>query len=197
MSAPAPLGKNRAAARVCNCITLIHWGRAEGAGRTLICWVLLVDDCVWLWLPRYGVGHGADAEIPVLQGGAEMSHRAQHSSSQGWGLQSLGRTWRAKQMPLGKAGSCSKSQEELYSLIIVLCLCDFYFSHLWLHNRHQNQKPTLCQLCLKCAVPPVATSDPGHDLPTSVPKNFNSTGILAFADVEVEVMEVEGHNLTL
>lgn len=83
MSAPAPLGKNRAAARVCNCITLIHWGRAEGAGRTLICWVLLVDDCVWLWLPRYGVGHGADAEIPILQGGAEMSHRAQNSSSQG------------------------------------------------------------------------------------------------------------------
>lgn len=126
----------------------------------------------------------------IHQGGAEMSHRAQHS--QEWGLQRLGRTWGVKQMPLGKAGSCSKSQEEHYSLTIILCLCDFYFSHPWLHIRHQNQKPTLYQLCLKCAVLHVVTSAPGHDLPTPVSKNFNSMGMMAFADVELE-----GHNLTL
>lgn len=95
-------------------------------------------------------------------------------------------------MPLGKAGSCSESQENHHSLVIILCLLDLYFSQLWLHNRHQNQKPTLCQLCLKCAVPHVVTSDPGHVLPAFVPRNFNSTGMMAFAD-----MEVEGHNLTL
>lgn len=52
--------------------------------------------------------------------------------------------------------------------------------------------PALCQLCLECAVPHVVTSDPGHDLPISVSNNFNSTGTMAFADVEVE-----GHSLTL
>ena len=53
-SAPSPLGKNDAADSVYNCITLIHRGRVEGAGITLIYWVLLVNNCIWLWLePKY------------------------------------------------------------------------------------------------------------------------------------------------
>lgn len=80
----------------------------------------------------------------------------------------------------------------VYPKKIILCLCDFYFSHLCLCNRRQNQKPALCQLCLNCAAPHVVTSDPGHDLPASVPKNFNSTAMMAFAEVKVE-----GRNLTL
>lgn len=145
---------------------------------------MVVNECVWLWLPGCRGGRGAGAGIPIHQGGAEVSQRAQHPRNEGC------RGWAGPE----EQSKChwAKLGPAVYPKKIILCLCDFYFSHLCLCNRRQNQKPALCQLCLNCAVPHVVTSDPGHDLPASVPKNFNSTAMMAFAEVKVE-----GRNLTL